>query len=232
VIKRCFGEWRRAIRDTLRGRLLGHAVSAALILVAVCLSALATHVGIDVVGDFALPHDTYDDVAHGSRTWVLLAAAGLLCAGAFGVLWSALEGEVSERGAPPTFGIVRRPISTGIAVFVLTVFAVIGMECLDASGSGKGASDLSGALGGSVWLGLGVTFVCALVSTLGTLRFARFVARAQSLLVRAFVALAVQLRLRVLRVGPRFQRALAPPRHYLLAIFLGRAHKRGPPVAA
>jgi hypothetical protein len=211
---------------------LGRALSATLILIAVCVSALTAHVGIDVMGDFALRHDTYDDVAHATRTWLVLAAAGLLCAGAFGVLWSALDRRGSERVSPLRLGIAQRPVVTGLAVVALSIAAVVAMECIDAQLSGDGVANLSDALGGSAWLGFSMTLLCSLVSTVAALRFARCIARTQSLLVRAFIAFAVQSRLRVLPLGPRFERATPPPLYYLLAVFLGRAHKRGPPQAA
>ncbi len=216
--------------NATRGQFLGHALSCALLAVAVCVSALLAHVGIDIVGDFALPHDTYDDVAHASRTWVVLAAAGLLCLGAVGVIWSALDQRGFGRASAVQLGLFQRPLLAGIAVFVLALGAVVSMEALDAALAGDDVANLSVALGGSVWLGLIITFASGLVSTFAALRVARCIARAQSLLFRVFVALAVQLRLRVLPVGPRFERT-RPPVVRVLAVLLGRAHKRGPPLA-
>ena len=224
-----------AARLEARAWMPSQALSAALLLMAVCVSALTAHMVIDAAGDFVLRHDTYDDVAHASRIWAVLAAVGLLSAGGFVLLWSSLESALLDhtratRISGVRLGFVRHPVWIGVAVLVLSIAAVMGMECVDVLLSGHAVSGVSQALGGSAWLGLSVTSLCALLSAAGALRFARSIDRARAVLVRAFAALVIQWRIRPLKVAP----CAAPERRFLyrpLTVYLGRAHKRGPPVA-
>lgn len=210
-----------------RTRILGSALSTALLLVAVCAAALSAHVAIDAVGDVVLRHDTYDDVTHASRIRAVFAAFGLFAAGLFGFAWSALDPRIGRQ--PLRLAIARHPLMTGLVVFALSVVAVAGMETMDALLAGSTISGVAESLGGSLWLGLALTLCCSVPCTAGAVRFARFVARAHGLLVRALVALAV--RLRSLAIAPVSDRERRAPRRPL-TVFLGRAHKRGPPLTA
>ena len=154
-------------RPAVRTWLLSRALDAALLLIAVCVSALTAHIAIDVIGDFALSHDAYDDVVHGSRTWVVLAATGVLSVVSCALIWSALDHALfdrvgSTRISPIRLVFVQRPIYAGIAVLFLSLAAVMGMECSDVILSGTKLDGFSQALGGSAWLGVSVTSFCAL----------------------------------------------------------------------
>jgi hypothetical protein len=129
---------------------------------AAAAAAAAAHFAIDVVGDYALAHDTYDDVAHSSRGLVsgvavllavLLACRGLRICG--------------EMAAAFRYRLPQRPFSVRERLaFILTTIAasailVPAMECLDGQLGGLPVEGLGAAFGGSVWLGLGTTIVCA-----------------------------------------------------------------------
>jgi hypothetical protein len=211
--------------------LLGAALAATLVLIAVLASALAAHVGIDVIGDFALPHDDYDGIAHSSRLGVVTAALTLVLAAMLGVLWSALDGAGRRESGQAPLRIVRHRALFCIAVAALSLLAVAGMEWLDATISGVALDGIAGAFGGSLWLGLAVTLPLAGLAAAAALRVARFIEQARVVLVRAIEALTVRLG----RALPRLRRAPANERApfvHLLAVYHGRAHKRGPPVTA
>jgi hypothetical protein len=222
-------------RPAVRTWLLSRALDAALLLIAVCVSALTAHIAIDVIGDFALSHDAYDDVVHGSRTWVVLAATGVLSVVSCALIWSALDHALfdrvgSTRISPIRLVFVQRPIYAGIAVLFLSLAAVMGMECSDVILSGTKLDGFSQALGGSAWLGVSVTSFCALFSTCAVSQFARSIERARSLLVKV-IALVIRLQERALRATP----CAAPERCFFcrpLGVYLARAHKRGPPLIA
>ncbi len=146
-----------------------------LALCAASAAAALAHYAIDVVGDFALAHDTYDDVAHSSRELlsgialvlaVLLAARGLrICC----------EIAASNRGRLP---LGRAPLPE-IAAFVLATVAVTAclvpaMECLDGRLAGAPVTNLADAFGGSVALGLCTTIACAGLLGLALYAFARW----------------------------------------------------------
>ncbi len=120
-------------------------------------AAVFAHVGIDVAGDYLLPHDTYDDVAHGSRYVVLGAVATLLAL----MLGAGLAAAIREaRGSVDAFGrVLRSSLELGrLPFFVATLagaaFTLVAMECADASLAGHAIDDLSDLLGGSLGLGL------------------------------------------------------------------------------
>jgi hypothetical protein len=214
----------------LRERITSHTLPAALFVVAVCVAAFIAHVAIDVVGDYALPHDTYDGVAHDSRVGVVVAAIGLALAAAFGVLWSALQSACRSSARGRRARVVGSPLLFGAAVVVAVVALVAGMEAIDVVLAGARVDSVSDMLGGSVFLGLALTLPIALCAALGALRVARFVEHATVLLARVIVAMVMLLN-RIAVGDPRAARERAPLFH-LLAIHLGRAHKRGPPLPA
>lgn len=214
----------------LRERLTSHTLLAALFVVAVCVAAFLAHVAIDVVGDYALPHDTYDGVAHDSRVGVVVAAIGLALAAAFGVLWSALQSVRRSSARGRRARIVGSPLAFGTVIVAAVVALVAGMETIDVALAGARVDSLADMLGGSVFLGLALTIPIALCAAFGALRIARFVEHATVLLSRVIVAL-VMLRSRIVVGDPRSARERSPLFH-LLAIHLGRAHKRGPPLPA
>jgi TRAP-type C4-dicarboxylate transport system permease small subunit len=137
-------------------------------LCAALAAALFAHVGIDVAGDYLLPHDTYDDVSHASRYVVLAAVAMLL----FAMFVAALSAAIREaRGSVDAFGrILRSSLGMGPLPFFVTTLAfaaltLVAMEYADANAAGQAVDDLGDLLGGSLALGLAMlgiaTIACA-----------------------------------------------------------------------
>jgi hypothetical protein len=134
-------------------------------MLALCAAAAAAalaHVAIDIIGDYALRHDTYDDVAHGSRglvTGLGLLIAGILAARGLRVCFD-IAAANRKRIPEPGF---RRAELVGFIIGVAGLSAVIvpAMEWLDGRLSGVPVKELDDAFGGSILLGLSTTIVCA-----------------------------------------------------------------------
>jgi hypothetical protein len=136
-----------------------------LVSLALCASSAAAafaHYAIDIVGDYALAHDTYDGVSHASREVLsgiaLLAALVLARRG----LRACFEIAASRRGHLPA----ARFSLHEWAGFVLAAIAgaaafVPAMECLDGRLAGVPVRELDDAFGGSILLGLATTVICA-----------------------------------------------------------------------
>jgi hypothetical protein len=143
-------------------------------LLALCAAAGAAalaHYVIDIVGDYALPHDTYDDVIHSSRGLVsgialvlaiVLASRGLrVCC----ELAASCRGRLRTRTLDPKASMAFALIST-----IATACFVPAMECLDGRLAGAPITTLGDAFGGSLALGLGLTLLCA--AAIGALVYA------------------------------------------------------------
>jgi hypothetical protein len=145
--------------DALRGVVLS--------LCAALAAAFAAHVGIDIAGDYWLPHDTYDDIGHGSRLLVAGASSALF----LGALAAALGGAIREaRGSERAFAhALRRALAFGgvrfyLATIVLALLGVVSMEAADAAAAGIDIDGLADLFGGSIALGSAFACVCALIS--------------------------------------------------------------------
>jgi protein-S-isoprenylcysteine O-methyltransferase Ste14 len=128
-------------------------------------AALCAHVAIDVAGDYVLAHDSYDDVAHGSRGVAALVFLALLLAGCAGAVHAALRrARGSERKLRAALRAFRAPNALGFALSVvaLTFPLLAGMEALDTVLAGGDLDDLGDLFGGSLALGGGLTVVCGL----------------------------------------------------------------------
>jgi hypothetical protein len=136
-----------------------------LFLLAMCAAASAAalaHFAIDIVGDYALRHDAYDGLAHGSREY----AAALALVFATVAAARGLRGccDLAQRAR----GRLAKPQWTARAVagysFVALATACVlvpAMEWLDNGLAGVPLSQLDDAFGGSLLLGLSVTLLCA-----------------------------------------------------------------------
>ncbi len=163
-------------------------------------AALLAHAGIDVAGDYLLSHDTYDDVAHGSRLFVFGLIAALLAsmfAGGLAAAAREARGSVDEF-ARALHSSLRLPlvpfvaITSGIGACVL-----VAMEAVDATSAGRAVDDLGDLFGGSLPLGLATLALSAISCALVARRAVRAVAGIRRSVVRA---LAVVFSRRV--VGP------------------------------
>ncbi len=136
-----------------------------LVLLASCAAAAAAalaHFAIDVVGDYALPADSYDRVSHDSRgliSGIALVLAVFLAARGLRICCDIAAFTRSRILAP-----VRR-LKEGAVVVAAAVAGSIAvvpaMECLDGRIAGVPVHGLNDAFGGSLLLGLATTIVCA-----------------------------------------------------------------------
>jgi hypothetical protein len=189
------------------------------------------HVTIDIVGDYALAHDTYDDVSHGSRDIVTAIALILATMLAIHGLRVCCEIAAANRGRldRPARGL-GEPVLFALGVVATTALVVPLMECLDGRLAGVPVKELDDAFGGSIALGLGVVVVIAILVAGTIYAFARWL-----ISHRDSIAAIVETLLR------RFAGVIRPhasdlaywlsaPRRRRTA-FARRLCKRGPPAA-
>jgi hypothetical protein len=120
------------------------------------------HYAIDVVGDFALSHDTYDDVAHASRE--IASGVALLIALFLAVRGLRICCEVAATNRnrlPQTAFSVRQRIVLFLSTIAASLALVPAMECLDDRLAGDPITRLADVFGGSIPLGAGTTVICA-----------------------------------------------------------------------
>jgi hypothetical protein len=167
------------------------ALRYALPLAAAFLAALLAHVSIDIVGDYVLPHDTYDDPEHGSR-WVASIALGICALGALGALGRAVFAETrGRRGAVRAALRMAAPSSAlafGIAVTAIALPLLAAMAWLDDTAAGIGPDDVADLFGGSIPLGASITAGFALAIAAGLHRFVVFLTGKHRSIVRALEA--------------------------------------------
>jgi hypothetical protein len=129
-------------------------------------SAALAHYAIDVVGDFALAHDAYDDLHHASRG----IAAGIAALIAMFLAGRGLRicCELAERRSGRITAALTRleAVTLFVASVLCSVALVPLMEWCDGRLTGAPVDDLTSAFGGSVALGVATTACCAAVLTL------------------------------------------------------------------
>jgi len=150
--------------------------AALLVVFAASIAALAAHIAIDVLGDVLLAHDTYDDVAHQSRAVISCTALAVVAGAALRLLLAALDGvrTVPHRRSPLN---VVDPRSLGMFVLLVVAASLVllaGMEMADLAIAGQSFDDCADLLGGSIWLGAGVTLPIALSAAYLVGRIARW----------------------------------------------------------
>lgn len=205
-------------------------VAAAVVLCTIALAAVLAHITVDVLGDHLLVHDTYDDIAHGSRQKFSLVA-GLAALGSFIAL---LRGALREiRGERNTLraillGAVPRPTLVSLAVLIAGTLCAMGvMEAFDARLAGVPIDDLGDLLGGSPPLALAVVSLITPLVAFAARGLALALVRSRAIvtIVAAFV------RLVRFAASPPQLRLLRSPRRLAArrSILSRRAGKRGPP---
>ncbi len=209
------------------------ALTGIVILVAASATALISHILIDQLGDRLLTTDTYDYVEHRSR-FVVFAVAASTVAFMLSRLWNAVFADARRSPTCMRDTIARaarlcaHPLAR-VATIVFAIVAVVAMEDFDVLRIGGADLSVQAALGGSLWLGLGVTaLVAALIMTFATLGM-RGVARSYRLLV----AVVRDVLLAILPVSGNLRsldrRERAPFSFTTLRNIVRRAAKRGPP---
>jgi hypothetical protein len=142
---------------------------------AATVAAATAHVAIDIIGDYALAHDTYDDVAHSSRE----LASGLALLIAFALANRALRvcfelAAANRTRLPQPAADRRETLGFVFAVVAVSATLVPAMEWLDCRLAGVPVRELDDAFGGSILLGLGSTVVCGAVVALFVYGIARW----------------------------------------------------------
>jgi len=201
--------------------------AGALFAVAVAaLAAALAHLAIDIAGDYLLPHDAYDDVAHDSRTVVAAAAAALLLAGAARSLYASVRAALGRRNVAAAIRIESPIVFIG-AVIGMSVPLLLAMETIDAIAARRDVDDLGDLFGGSIALGLGTTLAVAALVAVTAYVVLRFFLRTRAAVARAIGGL-LQARE---RAPQRAFSTLARQRRLVVAraTRVRHASKRGPP---
>jgi hypothetical protein len=154
---------------------VGFRTLISLALCAAAAGAALAHCAIDVVGDYALTSDSYDNLRHGSRelmTAVALLLAVVLAARGLRVCCEIAADNRARLIAP----VLRLREICGILIGAVGACAAIvpAMEYLDGRLDGIPVRHLSDALGGSIPLGLGMTLFCATLIAAGVCAVARW----------------------------------------------------------
>jgi len=205
-----------------------------LVPLALCGAAAAAalaHFAIDIVGDYALPHDTYDNLQHGSRE--LLSGLALVLAVALAARGLRICCEIA---AINRTRILRPPLRMwevfGFLFGTVAVSAILvpAMECLDGGLAGVPVRELDDAFGGSILLGLGTTAVCAGAVALLVYAVARWLICHHDSIATIIETLLRPTACTVRPSGYDLTRHLCSPRRRR-AIHALRLSKRGPPEA-
>lgn len=133
-----------------------------LALCAAAVAAAAAHFVVDVVGDFALTHDSYDHLQHGSRG--VVTAAALALAGMLAMRGLASCCEIAARNRTRIAAInftLTETIVFFVTVPITAAVLVPSMELLDARVAGAAFGGIGDAFGGSLFVGLTCIAVCA-----------------------------------------------------------------------
>ena len=205
---------------------------ASLALCAAAAAAAAAHVAIDVVGDYALAHDTYDNVPHDSRALVTGIALLLALALAGRGLRVCCEIAAANRARLP------RPLRgwrerLGLVFGAVTASAMLvpAMEWLDGRLDGVPVRELDDAFGGSIVLGLVTTVICAIVVALAVYALARWLISHRDTIATIIETLMRRLAGVVRPCSHDLVRCLAAPRRRRTPHAL-RLCKRGPPATS
>ncbi|MFY9781719.1 MAG: hypothetical protein WAJ85_14560 [Candidatus Baltobacteraceae bacterium] len=173
------------------------ALSAAVLFFAASLTALLSHLAIDVLGNWFLADDAYDHVAHDSRALICTAVLGCaLAALAFAARAALREARGSEGALRDVLraALPASPWRYLAPVAAASLMLVTAMEALDASLAGRPPDDVADLLGGSLELGLGVVAAVAAVVTAAVWCCVRRLARLHRTLVELAVAFVSLLR--------------------------------------
>lgn len=129
-------------------------------------AALIGHVVIDVLGDFMLAHDAFDDLDHSSRAIVAVATLGLGLIAAGGGLRAMIR---EARGSDNAFCLALRSLlPRNVAAFLsvaagLSILVLVLMEGGDSWLAGRSIDDVGDLLGGSILFGLTIQSIVAIV---------------------------------------------------------------------
>ncbi len=135
---------------------------SSLALCAAAAGAAIAHSAIDVLGDFALPRDSYDHLRHGSRefvTGVALLVALLLAARGLRICCD-IAAKHRARLLRPVFGL-QETLAMLFGAVTASLAIVPAMEFFDGRLDGIPVRGLGEAFGGSIPLGVATTIAAA-----------------------------------------------------------------------
>jgi hypothetical protein len=204
---------------------------ALLVFFAASIAALAAHIAIDLLGDILLVHDTYDDITHESRTMIACTALAVVAGGALRLLFAALDAaRTLPRRSHASVTVNPRSLRSFVVCVVAATFVILGaMELIDLTFAGQPFDNVAGLLGGSIWLGIGITLPVALCAAFAVARVAHWVTIVQVLAIGLVAALFVSRTRRTFAARCGLRRTLRFLRH---APALTRSTpRRGPPAA-
>lgn len=154
---------------------VGFRTIAALLLCAAAMAAAVAHFAIDVLGDYALAHDSYDHLKHGSRelvSGIALLVAALLAAHGLRVCCE-IAAKHRARLLRPALRL-RDVLAIVFGAALVSAALVPAMEYFDGRLDGSPVLRLADAFGGSILLGVGTTLVCAALVALLICALARW----------------------------------------------------------
>jgi hypothetical protein len=202
-----------------------------LALCAAAAAAAVAHIAIDVLGDYALPHDTYDNLSHGSRDLVSLLALGLAIALAARGLRRCFEMAAANRTRiPRATASWFEPVCFVLAAIAATIALVPAMEWFDGRLGGVPVRELDDAFGGSIVLGLTTTIFCAGLIAVAIYAFARWLVSHRDTIATIIETLLRRLAGVVRPSGCHLTRHIFATRRRRAPHAL-RLSKRGPPEA-
>jgi hypothetical protein len=208
---------------------VGYRTIVALALCAAAMGAAVAHLAIDVVGDYALTRDSYDHLQHGSREVVAGVAllVALLLAGRGLRVCCDIAANNRARLLRPSLRL-REIFGILFGAAGASVVIVPAMEYLDGRLDGISIVRFGDAFGGSIPLGLSITFLSAMLVAVLVCAIARWL-----IAHRDSIATIIGTFLRSFRDAARtsgydcITRRLMPRRQRL--IYALRLAKRGPP---
>ena len=161
-----------------------------LALCAAAAAAAAAHFLIDVVGDFALRHDTYDHLRHGSRSLVTIVALGLAAGLAARGLGACCD--IGARNRVRAVAIkfdLPDTVAFFVGVVALVAVLVPAMEIFDARAAGLGFGSLGDAFGGSLLVGVATAVACASAAAASLYAMARWLCAQRDSITAMFATL-------------------------------------------
>jgi hypothetical protein len=207
------------------------ALRAALVALAAVLAALIAHVAIDVAGDYLLPHDTYDGIAHDSRAVFVVAILALSMAVALPLLFDLLG-----RRCNSTASLLRRvraslgsPVLFAVLATGLAVITLVGMEWMDCAAAHAPIDGIEDLFGGSFALGIGLTVASGAISGWLVHRLVGLIAAIEPQITTLLIRL---VRAACAPLVPVLAALHAPASRTIVRSLLlaSRGSKRGPPL--
>ena len=215
-------------------RALPASFGVAVLFSAACVAAVASHYAIDALGDFALPHDTYDHIGHVSRPIAALFAAVFALVGAALVLGAAFADARRFRGA---FGAIlgarglRSPLRVVASIVPTAIAILVAMESIDGRIATGIQPDLAASLGGSIALGAATVVAIATAVAIALWRGVRALFASRHRIAAALWRLAGR-GADPSSVASRTSHTAPPDAAGAGSVLSRRAGKRAPPIAA